>query len=232
MNETKTPLTDSGYTFTAGVLLSGEELSATVEGTVGEDTLNYSLSRTGGEDAGEYAITVTLGENPNYEVTATDAVFTVGKKEITVEADALTKVYGETDPELSYSVAGLVGSDAMSGVLSRKAGEDVGTYAITQNTLTAGDNYTISYVGADLTITPAEMTVSAQGYSNYFDYNYHGITVNAPDGATVSYSEEENGEYSVNNPQYKKNKLSHLKYKHIYKNRLALNYCSINNLIY
>lgn len=55
------------------------ELTATVEGTVGSDTLNYSLSRTAGEDVGEYAITVTLGENPNYDVTAVDGKLTINK---------------------------------------------------------------------------------------------------------------------------------------------------------
>ena len=52
-------------------------LTATVGGVVGNDALNYSLSRAEGETVGEYAITVTLGSNPNYEVTATNGTFTI-----------------------------------------------------------------------------------------------------------------------------------------------------------
>ncbi|MBR6790388.1 MAG: VanW family protein, partial [Oscillospiraceae bacterium] len=39
-----------------------------------------------------------------------------------------------------------------TGALSREAGEDPGTYAITQGTLTAGDNYEITFTSAVLTI--------------------------------------------------------------------------------
>ena len=71
------------------------ELTATVEGTVGEDVLAYTLSREEGDAVGEYAITVTLGENPNYEVSATNGVFTISKKTATVVADNLGKTYGD-----------------------------------------------------------------------------------------------------------------------------------------
>ncbi|MBC8645286.1 MBG-2 domain-containing protein [Flavobacterium lindanitolerans] len=43
---------------------------------------------------------------------------------------------------------------ALTGTLSRAAGEAVGLYAISQGTLDA-ENYTISFTGADFTITAA-----------------------------------------------------------------------------
>src|SRR5690606_40918902 len=46
-----------------------------------------------------------------------------------------------------------------AGVLSRTLGEDVDTYAVTQGTLDAGDNYTIAYTGANFAITPKELVV-------------------------------------------------------------------------
>ena len=52
-------------------------LTATVEGAVGEEKLNYELSREKGEDVGDYAITVREGDNPNYTVAATPGTFTV-----------------------------------------------------------------------------------------------------------------------------------------------------------
>ncbi|MBQ1478006.1 MAG: cell wall-binding repeat-containing protein, partial [Erysipelotrichaceae bacterium] len=62
----------------------GEEdpkLTATVTGAVEGDTVSYTLSREEGEDAGEYKISVTAGENPNYEVTVVDGVFTIKPEE-------------------------------------------------------------------------------------------------------------------------------------------------------
>ena len=60
----------SGYyaRTTAAVKAFQKHNGLKVDGVVGEDKLNYSLSRAEGEDAGEYAVTVTPGENPNYEV--------------------------------------------------------------------------------------------------------------------------------------------------------------------
>ena len=48
-------------------------------GTVGSDTLNYSLTTTATTTSGvgTYPIAVALGANPNYAVTATDATLTV-----------------------------------------------------------------------------------------------------------------------------------------------------------
>jgi hypothetical protein len=52
--------------------------------------------------------------------------------------------------------------------LSRVAGESVGSYAIQQGTLTAGGNYDLSYVGADLTIGKRAITVTADAQSKTY----------------------------------------------------------------
>ena len=74
-------------------------------------------------------------------------------------ADAKSKVYGTADPSLTYQVTSgsLVTGDSFSGALTRATGENVGSYPILQGTLTAGTNYTLTYVGANLTITPAAL---------------------------------------------------------------------------
>ena len=83
----------------------------------------------------------------------------VTKAPLTVTADAKTKVYGQSDPALTYVATGYQftdnGTTVLTGSLSRVAGEDVGSYAITQGSLAANANYTISYVGANLAITKA-----------------------------------------------------------------------------
>ena len=49
----------------------------------------------------------------------------------------------------------------MTGALSRETGEDGGIYAITIGTLSAGDQYAITFVSANFTITPRPITITA-----------------------------------------------------------------------
>lgn len=76
----------------------------------------------------------------------------IKKKALTVTADAKRKTQGEADPALTYTADGLVAGDSLSGALSRSPGEGAGSYAINRGTLTAGDNYDMTFVGAKLTI--------------------------------------------------------------------------------
>jgi gliding motility-associated-like protein len=91
-------------------------------------------------------------------------------KPITVTAEAKTKVYGETDPALTYtlSVGALATGDNVTGALSRATGEAVGTYAIGQNTLTAGTNYSITYVPANLQVTRKALVITAENKNRNF----------------------------------------------------------------
>jgi hypothetical protein len=75
-----------------------------------------------------------------------------------VTADAKSKAYGAADPALTYQVTtgALVGSDVLTGSLSRVAGEDVGTYAISSTLANA--NYDVTFVPASLTISASAPT--------------------------------------------------------------------------
>ena len=48
-----------------------------------------------------------------------------------------------------------------------------------------------------------KLDATATDYGGVYDGQPHGITVNAPEGATVTYSETENGVYGATNPAYK-----------------------------
>lgn len=104
--------------------------------------------------------------NNNYNSASGTTSVTINPKTITVTAEAKSKERGASDPTLTYTASSLIGTDAFSGSLTRDAGEAAGAYAITQGSLTAGNNYTINYVGANLTIsdtTPPEVpTISTQ----------------------------------------------------------------------
>jgi hypothetical protein len=89
----------------------------------------------------------------NYSLTTkTAGTLVIHPKPIVVVADAKYRALGAKDPQLTYTVTGLIGGDSLSGVLTREEGEKAGSYAILQGTLTAGSNYVIHYVGAALSI--------------------------------------------------------------------------------
>ncbi len=102
-----------------------------------------------------------------------DGKLTVTPAQLIVSADAKTKVYGDADPTLTYQVSGLKNSDTAAGVLSgnlgRVAGENVGNYGILQGGLGLNTaNYTLSYVGNDLRITPAQLNVIADAKTKVY----------------------------------------------------------------
>ncbi len=139
------------YTFAAGDI-------------VGTDTFSGALTRDAGDNVGVYPITkgsLTLGDN--YEITFVGANFEITPAKIEITANDQTKVYGTADPALTYTVTdgSLFYLDAISGDLTRQAGNDVGEYAIGQGTLAVNSNYNVSFVPGKLAITPAEITITA-----------------------------------------------------------------------
>ena len=136
---------------TAGVAEGGTMMYAI--GNETEATQPYTTTIPTATDAGTYYVWYMVKGDPNHKDTDPACVeATIAKKGLTVTADAKSKTQGEADPALTYTAEGLVGSDTLTGALSREAGEDPGTYAITQGTLTAGDNYEIAFTSAVLTI--------------------------------------------------------------------------------
>ena len=118
-------------------------------------------------------LTLAGAQATNYTLTphATQAA-TITAKALMIVADALSKVYGATDPALTYVANGFqVGDSAgtvLSGVLSRATGENVGNYAIGKNTLASNANYTVTYTGNNLGITPAPLNVAAHPQNKLF----------------------------------------------------------------
>ena len=149
-----------------------------------------ALSRNVGETvAGSpYAITQGSLANANYTITYTGANLTITPLPVTVTADAKTKVYGNLDPALTFVSAPAVGfilpnglTISYTGALSRVAGETVAgsPYAIQQNTV-ANPNYTITYVGANLTITTRPLTVvNAVAQNKVYDGNQVAVVTGA-----------------------------------------------------
>ncbi|MCX5681073.1 MAG: YDG domain-containing protein, partial [Candidatus Omnitrophica bacterium] len=110
-----------------------------------------------------YAITqgsLTAGDNYTLSFVSND--FSITQRPITVTADpSQTKVYGEDDPTFTYKITSgtMAYSDELTGALSRVPGKDKGSYAITQGSLDISTNYDITFVSADFSITPKQLTI-------------------------------------------------------------------------
>jgi len=143
------------------------------------DTFTGTLSREPGEAVGTYAILQnTLALNENYDLTYVGADFTIVGLPITVTADPATKVYGQVDPTLTYTITSgtLLAGDTFTGTLTRVPGEDAGTYAILQGSLALPDYYALTFVSADLTITKADPTCVVTPYAVEYDKLAHTAT--------------------------------------------------------
>lgn len=111
----------------------------------------------------------------------------VDAKPITVTADAKTMTYGGTMPGLTYQVTtgALVGTDVLAGALSVGPVTGKGTYAITQGTL-SNPNYAITFVGANLVVAPAAITVTADAKTKVYGQADPALTYKITSGALVS----------------------------------------------
>lgn len=162
-------LTLGSSAFTSTGLVNGDTISgvgltvaanAVVPGTTNIGSYTIVSNNAVGANTGNYTITYQTG------------VLTVNPKPINVVANAANMVYADsTLSSLTYqTVSGLVNGDTMSGALATTASayngsagsaSNVGTYAITQGSLSAGSNYTITYTPANFTVTAAPLTVAA-----------------------------------------------------------------------
>ncbi|SAI65314.1 Heme:hemopexin utilization protein A [Bordetella ansorpii] len=146
-------------------------------GLVNGDALSGALSTTAGvtSNVGVHGILQgTLAASGNYDITSyTAGALSIAPRALVIDADGQTRVYGDVNPALTYTVGGkgLVNGDALSGQLATAAQQtsDVASYGITQGTLAASPNYMVTYNGADLVITPRTISVTVTADGKVYD---------------------------------------------------------------
>ncbi|MFO0908770.1 MAG: MBG domain-containing protein [Isosphaeraceae bacterium] len=167
---------------------SGTTYQITTGNLVGSDQFT-GADRVSGENVGTYAIEQGLtGLSDGYALSFVGSNLSITTRAITVAADAKTKIYGDTDPALTYQITlgSLVGTDAFSGALSRVPGENVGSYAIEQGSLALSSNYALSFVGSNLSITPRALTVAADAKTKVYGNADPGLTYQITSGTLAS----------------------------------------------
>jgi len=157
---------------------------------VSGDNFTGALSRATGENVGNYAYAIgTLSAGSNYTLSLTAGTFGITAKAITVTANSgQSKTFGTSDPTFTYTNSpALISGDSFTGALSRAAGENVGTYAYSLGTLTAGGNYTLSLTaGGIFTINKALATLTLSNLTQTYDATQKSVTVTTnPPNLTV-----------------------------------------------
>ena len=164
------------YSLTSGGLISGDTLTD----VVGSDGVTYTVSGVAqGDDVGTYANAISINSGTvdgtkagNYTISLADGDIAITPASLTVTANTnQSKVYGSADPAgyvYTLTSGNLFGSDTFSGSLARVAGEDAGLYALNQGTLTAGNNYAITYNSADFEISKAALSLRPDAVTREF----------------------------------------------------------------
>lgn len=177
-------ISQASLTITAGSAIMNQgaaipKLTVSYNGFVNGDNASslstppsVTTTATASSPPGVYPITVSGAVDRNYNISYNPGTLTINAVgnpspppgvSMVVTAQPQTKEYGAVDPALTYTVTGLpsgTSTGIFTGSLSRAPGENVGSYAISRGSLSAGAGYSFSFDGNYLTITKASQHVS------------------------------------------------------------------------
>lgn len=210
--------------YTANGLSDGYTLSATYTPAEGTN------ANTDGYNGNFGNVTITRKSNQadvtsRFTITKNPGKLIINKKAVTVTAENKSKVYGENNPELTYTASGFVEGENLTTLgitptLTTEAVQNspVGSYLITFSNPTAEtDNYTIKYENATLTIGTSQTLVAtvslgdwkygepeetetasvSGGVNDYADPTYSYKAKGADDATYTSEKPSNAGEYTV-----------------------------------
>ena len=186
-----TPLTNNGFTFTEGVLVKGDVLTAVVEGSatnVGDEGKNvvksYRVMRGDVDVTGNY----TFGNS-------IDGKLTINKREVTLTSASDSKTYDGkplTNGNVTIGGSGFADGEGatfnVTGTITN-VGKMPNDFTYTLNEGTNANNYTITPTAGELEVTPVtdEVVVTITGHK--VTTKYDG-TEHAASGYDVSISNE------------------------------------------
>lgn len=147
------------------------------ENTLLKEDVDYTLSFANNIELGTASL--HFAGKGNY-AGLKDTTFSIVPRSVVVSVDSLFKFYGEEDPELSYSVNGLLSFDGVKdqiyGVkLAREPGENAGEYAVSV-TVDPDANpsyYSVTVKNGVFSINPdtTKIVVSVRGSTDTVEYN-------------------------------------------------------------
>lgn len=136
------------------------EWTATVDGTLGDDTVKYTLSRKAGEDVGKYIITASgNAEQGNYTVTYVAGTLTITSQSIDPGTDP-----EKPNPDYTGAKVNSPSDEVYDGK------EHMWIPTVTDkegNELVAKTDYEVTYSTTDFTNVTGTITVTITGIGNY-----------------------------------------------------------------
>ena len=107
--------------------------------------------------AGKAEIRISAAGNTNYEAGNAVITVTAAKKAVTIKVDNKTKTKGDSDPEFTGTVTGLVNDNDLGTITYKRADEDKDKESVTDDisitaVYTENDNY-------DVTVEPGKLTI-------------------------------------------------------------------------
>ena len=195
-----------------------DALCVTTLSDIHKDQYDVEYSTNGGKtysDAmprvsavGNYSVVVRVtSRNENFveRELLQECVAEITARKVTLVPDAVSKVYGEADPVLTYQAAGELADELVAGVvLKRELGEDIGSYLITVDVVEGlNPNYEISCATSELVITPIPMTVNVKDIETCFEEgNEYQLDLKVADYKGNDISDQVKIQYSVDNGEY------------------------------
>jgi hypothetical protein len=114
--------------------------------------------------------TATFHGDTTHEGSVASQTITITPRPITLKADDVTRIYGETTPAFSYSVAAgtAIAGDVFGTPVFTPAASNVGSHALALSGLSNPD-YAITFAPGTFTVTPRELDVTALGTDKIYD---------------------------------------------------------------
>jgi len=140
-------------------------------------TISTTVTTATAVGANTGSITLSGGSDNNYTFNLVTGSLAVTKAELTVTATDKAKVYGATIPELTFTYSGWQNDNDATDLTTEPTASTTVTafsnvYVYTNGITLAGgvdENYSFTYVPADLTVTKAVLTVTAHNKSKTVD---------------------------------------------------------------
>ena len=154
----------SGYYTVSGFVGSDDIYDVNITGVKGSSAAADAANGAAGSYPYNLSIANASSGNPNYslKVIGTGSTLTITPAPLTITTENKTKIYGNVDPEFTATYVGFVNGEDASVLtdleITRVAGEDVGTYAI--SVTATSSNYEITPVNSGL-LTISQRSIDA-----------------------------------------------------------------------
>ncbi len=136
-------------------------LTYTAIGLPAGASLTVILEKEAGSAVGTYAITGSCSDD-RFEISITEGVYTITPRPVTIRIDDVSALFGDRQPDFTYSVTQGSLLDDLGIELSAETADTAGTYAITgRATSPEAKNYSITWINGSYTISARKVSLSA-----------------------------------------------------------------------